>query len=255
MKLTEMIRYAVTRPSKLVEMSRQTLLIRAVYILFVSCLVGVMTSLLPAAANIAGFGGFNELFSERMPAFNVQDGVLTSERFFDMEFNNVHFYVDTDVEEVSDESLRNIDTDMYFAFGSKRIRCTMMGQELYNMPLGDMLPDGFSNQTLVSMIPFFYICILIEVLGSVIASAFLGIAMSFIYMIMAYPLSRITQSGLNMGNVVTLCYFAQTISIIASAVNRATGYFIPPIIMSIAGFAITTHYILAAFSALRAGTD
>lgn len=245
----EQMRISIVNPKQLIGLSFLKVSRFVRYAIFLSFLVVVMTSIVPMAATIAGFGGFNKLFKEKMPDFYVQDGVLTAKEKFSLTLGDYEIIMDTSEDEVSQEKF--IGKFITIAIGKKRVQVVVSQNGFKEVALdyavSSYFADGFTREDLVSAIPGFYVGLGIIVLVSMLWILGKYLLASLIYMLLSNVLVR--QSGLDLtrGNVFRLCFYAQTIGILLVNLNQATGGFIPGLLISIVGIFITLRWILKTF--------
>ena len=67
------------------------------YVIFMSFLVSLMIFAVPTASKITSFGGFKNLFMNKVPAFEYTDGTLTADKAFEMKLSNVNIIMDTNI--------------------------------------------------------------------------------------------------------------------------------------------------------------
>jgi len=245
----EQMRISIMNPKQLIGLSFLKVSRFVRYIIFLSFLVVLMTNIVPMAATIAGFGGFNKLFKEKMPDFSVQDGVLTAKEKFSLALGDYEIIMDSSEDAVSPEKF--IGKFITVAIGKRRVQ-VVVSQNGFNeialdYSVSSYFADGFTRQDLISAIPGFYIGLGIIALVSMLWILGKYLLASLIYMLLTNVLVR--QSGLDLtrGNVFRLCFYAQTIGILLVNLNQALGAFIPGFLVSIVGIFITLRWILKAF--------
>ena len=247
--IIEQMRISIVSPKQLIGLSFLKVSRFVRYVIFLSFLVVVMTDIVPMAATIAGFGGFNKLFKEKMTDFSVQDGVLTAKDTFSMTLGDYEIIMDTSEDAVSQEKF--IGKFITIAIGKRRVQVVVtqsgMSEVAMDYSVSSYFADGFTREDLVSAIPGFYLGLGIIVLVSMLWIVGKYLLASLIYMLLSNVLVR--QSGLSLtrGNVFRLCFYAQTIGILLVNLNQATGGYIPGIILTIVGIFITLRWILKTF--------
>ncbi|MBQ9608577.1 MAG: DUF1189 family protein [Lachnospiraceae bacterium] len=227
MTFAEQIVYAMFKPSRFKELIDLKKGRFAVFVIVLMLAIGIVREIIPEAAFIVGFGGFESLFTEKMAPFNFNDGELSIEKPFTMSVSMIKIMIDTEEEKISDTKLDR--TGEYIAFGSKYLSIVLKENSKYmryrDIKLADILPDGFSNATLKSLIPFIYFYLILNYLlycgGCFIKYAILAL----IFSISAGSINRIANIGLTKGEIFRLCFYGQTLGIIISNFNAALGLF------------------------------
>lgn len=258
LNLAEQLKNAIISPKKYFEMLEQSLSKKIAYIVTICIIVSMMTALIPDIAAIAAFGGFKNLFTERIPAFKVENGKLTSADNFDLNMGGVHFYVDTEQTAIDPEKLDGTN-DLYFAFGSEEYTSilvqTGMKKEMYRFKVSEVLPDGMDNDSLVKIIPIIYISIVFQF---VFTTIFVGVKYMLVCLIFSLPFSfllKMAGQSRNTFDMLMLCFYADTLPILVIGVNQALGYIIPPIILSFIGIFILNRNVRKSLVSLNDNQD
>ena len=215
------------------------------YVIFISLFVALIVFGVPSASAIASFGGFNNLFTNTMPAFEMKNGKLTADQKFEMKVSNATILIDTDLDAYRFGDFEN--EGIYIAIGSRYTKLIQITDieddsaytEFYSYDNTWIFPDGFNNKMLYNMTPVFYFMLLITfgIYAVTVASKYLLLAL--IYTVVSRSLTAISKLPMTFSDAFRLCFYSQTISIILVNVNSAIGYYIPSIFMSIIGVIIT----------------
>lgn len=247
MTFSEQIIYAMFKPSKYKEMVELKARRSVLFVIVLMLVLGIVGYAVPTGALIAGFGGFESLFTEKISDFEFSDGELSIEKSFEMTFDYTNILIDDSVETITDEMLHR--DGAYFAIGSKTLRMAYVFgnqiQDYKTIELQLLLPNGFNNQSLVELIPalhvglvigFFMICI-----GYFIKYAIFSLVLS----ICINSMNKHLELGLSYGKVFMICFYGQTLAIIASNFNAALGL-LPVTIVSMVGIFVSIHMITTA---------
>ena len=239
---------ALTKAGSYIDMIRLRTGKSVKYIISLMVLVAVMTAVIPTVAAIVTFGGFENLFLNKIPAFRMENGELKAEKMFDIDISGVHFYVDTGSEFV-DNSVFD-DDSVYIAIGSRTMRGVykMSGvvTDFYRMSLSEILPDGFDNQALAAQIPAIYLALFMNFILVILQNGIKYSLLALIYMIMTVPICKRTGLMLSKYQIFMLCFYAQTLGILLVNINAALGYLLPSFLFSMIGIFATFRYISAA---------
>lgn len=226
MTFSEQIVYAMFKPSKYKEMLE---LNKKRFILFVVVLmlaIGIVRIAVPTAAMITGFGGFENLFTNKMAPLEYKDGELSIERKFEMSLNLYKIVIDTEEAEVPDSKLNR--TGGYLAFGSKYFTVAVNSQgevtRYQRFPLDNLLAEGFNNESLKKLIPAIYSYIVISFLFSCIGYFIKYAILALIFGIFINGINNNLGLGLSKSDVFKLCIYGQTLGIIISNFNMAIGF-------------------------------
>lgn len=233
--LVDQLAIAVSSPknykhlTKLKESKTVAFVILLTFILtFIQFGVGVLTFLLHV-------GGLKNLILNDVPQFQMENGRLEAEAEMSLDIGATTIYMNTDYDEIS---LSDLETNgVYIAFGKENVVMGMVnGTETYeysNIKLDTLFYDGFNNEQLASSVPAFYIALgiiyIIMMLGDGVELVFLALVFS----IVGRALARGLHTGLSYGNVLRVCIYGQTLSLLLTAANTCIGYLIPSSLMFI----------------------
>ena len=256
--MIEQLRISILQPKQLIGLSDLTVGRFIRYCLFLGLLIELMLYVIPVAATIIHVGGFRNLFENQIPDFTVSSGQLEAERPFSIQLGTYDIVVDTSASTVPEDSLGS--APLTFALGRNRFQAIVtengLQEVLVNQKIGDYLPDGFDRKQLISAIPGFYIALILTGLFMLILTLGKYLLASLLYMLLAWPIVKNTGLYLNKGNVFRLCFYAQTIGMLLVNVNKATGGYIPGMIVSAVGIFITIRLIFKTFAPyIRYHTD
>lgn len=219
------------------------------YVIFMSFLVSLMIYAVPTASKITSFGGFKNLFMNKVPAFEYTDGTLTADKAFEMKLSNVNIIMDTRVNEFV---FGNFEREgIYIAIGAKNIKMVTITdikddssyQEVYSYPNSLVLMDGMNNMTLVKMRPFFYIMIFFIFMFSTALAAGKYLLAALFYAFIFKSLTSVSKLPMTFLDSFHMCFYAQTLGIILVNMNMALGNLVSPFIASAIGIVITVVII------------
>jgi hypothetical protein len=241
--------YALAKPGKYLEMLELSAWKSIKYMFVLMLLVAILVNAVPTAAVITGFGGFRNLFLNKLPAFQMVDGELQAEDSFDIVISGTHFYMDTTEDSVNADALD--DNAFYVAIGRKTAKLILvesgMVTEGGSMNLGDLFADGVNNEALAQLAPYLYVSLVITFLLMVLQYVLRYSLLALIYMIFAWRINRLSGLRLSRPQVFMLCFYAQTLGILLVNINAAFNYAVPSLLVSIVGVIATSRYISAVF--------
>jgi len=252
MTFSEQIVNAMLKPSKYKDILKLKKGRHILFIIVMMLVLSIVAFVVPTAATIAGFGGFEKLFAEKLPPLEYKNGTLEIEKKFEMGFGVYNVIIDTSVAGISNDML---DRDgINIAIGSKDVRVVIVygdkAGEQGKMSLAGLLFDGFNNESLVNMIPTIYVALFIS-------TFFVGIGFFVKYGIFALILAIWTNSinkyyemGLYFSEVFMVCFYGMTFGYIVSNFNAALGLFSQTIVSIVTVF-ISMNIISSAFYSFR----
>lgn len=244
-RIMDIFMISLVRARELAETSVRTASRFVGYVIFISILVALMTFAVPGASKIVSFGGFSNLFRNVVPAFEVDDGVLTADKKFEMKLTNLKIVMDTDLDEYG---FSDFETDgIYVAIGSKYIKMISITDideestynEIYRYPVAMIFPSGSSNETLVRLIPMVYIMMAFGFVVVAAISAVRYLLAALMYSLFSQSLMSVSKLPMTFGDSLHMCFYAETLGIILVNMNNAMGYPVSSFIMSAVGIFIT----------------
>lgn len=219
------------------------------YVIFISVLVATMTFAVPSASKISSFRGFRNLFMNKVPAFEMTDAGLVSDKKFEMKLSNVTILMDTELDQFRFGDFKR--EGAYIAIGSKYTKMITITDieddssynETYSYPNNLLFPAGFNNSDLVKMIPGFYISLIFIYVMLATFAALKYILAAVIYAVVTRSLTVISKLPMTFTDALHMCFYAETLGILIVNINSALGYLISPLLVSAAGIIITIFII------------
>jgi len=246
----EQLFIAVTKAGKLMGFSEIKVSRFIGYIVFFSFLIGLITIVVPTTATVASFHGFKTLFGETLPKFELVNGEIKTETDKEVKLYIAGMNVVFNTKENTCPREELTASGIYMTFGKKNIQmfiATGSEQiEFYNIEAKLLFPDGLNNEMLVQMVPYLYVSFIITFLFMLIGITFKYLVSAMLYSIAVFAFAQKSAYPLNMGNALRLAFYAQTLGVLISNINRAFGYLLPSGLIFVVGFMITIFKIGAA---------
>lgn len=201
---------------------------------FLTCLlilVTVIQVVIPITGAIAGMGGLQNIFLNRIPDFELKDGAFTYNDRFEIKDEEIGAYVliDTSKEWMSDDDLQNSNSYVEeILVGQKNmiIRNSIGGvqsiREEYKF--SDFGSLHVNNEILAKYTPVFYGIIGFGFLASLISAVIRYLASALLYTGFVYFLTRmLPQQSMSFGEMYKVGLYAKTIGAIVVAVTLCIG--------------------------------
>lgn len=253
MTFSEQTLYALTKPEKYKEIIKLKTGRFVLFAIVISLILGIITFVIPTAAEISKFGGLENFFDKRMGEVSCSDGKLyvahdvdlTLESTYILFGDTTHILIDTDYSIIPDQLLDK--EGFYWAIGKEYVRTAyVFNHGIYNDTVYYMnLPDGLNNQMLKDAIPGiyigFFIMLVVLSLGYFIKYAFFALILS----LMVNSINKQLNFGLSNGQVFQTCFYGESLGMLISNFNTAAG-FLDPLIVSIITIFISMHFITKA---------
>ncbi|MGN0435240.1 MAG: DUF1189 domain-containing protein [Wujia sp.] len=256
MTFAEQIFYAMFKPSKYKELIELRKGKSVKFIIILMLVLGIATYAVPVSAFVAGFGGFEKLFKQRIGNIEYSNGELKDDRKFDISFQGVYFIIDTSENEVSPEKFTK--DGITISFGKKMLKMTMVSGstkvDYQKINYWGVLPEGLNNEALCDFIPAIYIyfvfafiivCIGFFIKYSIFALV-LGLAVN--------SMSKKLEIDISFGQCFMMCMYGQTLGMILSNFNSALS-FLPELLVSAVAVIISLNMITSALVSMKHPTN
>ncbi len=235
----------LTKPKKLLGVAQLSTGKFIKYMIIMALLLSFMTYIIPVAATITGFKGFNHLFKESMPSFKAENDTLTADDKFQLNLSGFTVYMDTSEPTVDTKKIDG--SGVYITIGSKNIEMVIiqagMSSKIYSYPVGVLFYNGVTNETFVKAIPEIYMVLGFSFLFMTILNILKYMIWALIYSIIAWGYIKRTDLHMDYWDALRLSFYAGTWGMILPNVNMAFGYIIPPLIIFFAGVFISLRFI------------
>lgn len=190
-------------------------------------------------------GGFKNLIMNKIPAFSYEQGSLEMENEMCLAVGDVIIYANPDYDKIQLTDLE--DDGVYIAFGKENVVMGMLNggnSYLYgNYQLSDIFPVAFDNEKLCSLIPIFYVYIILFYISGMIGITIRWLFMAFVFSLIGRVIANNFNTRLEYGNVFRICIYGQTLAMLLSAANVALDYFISSTFMFIISLIISFVFI------------
>lgn len=225
MKFSEQITIAMFSPSRIKELINLKKSKHVLYVMTMIFIVTLAVAIIPFIGTVASFGGFEKLFGETIPHFEVVDGKFTMEKDFSMDISDYKLVMTGSSAEYPASELSS--NGVYFAVGSEKIQMIVVNDDektIYQeRTISQMLPNGFNNDTMIRYIPALYISLFFCGL-LVFAAMFIKYAFcAWVLTLFIGALGKRLELHLDFGEKFMMAFYAESLSMIisnfASAVN------------------------------------
>lgn len=252
MTFSEQIVYGCFRPAKYKEMLELPRKRFVLYVIVMMLVLGIVGFVLPTASVISRFGGFEQLFETSLGEVRFQNERLSVANQYNFQINYANLLIDTTQETVANESLTK--QGMFIAVGSKTVRVSaVVGSKVTDYGvyyLSDYLMDGFSNESLLAMIPSIYMALFFSLLGVMISYFIKYAVVALVFSILVNGMNKQFHLGLSFGQVFVLCFYGQSFAMILSNFNAFVS-FLPSMLVSIIGIFVTVHMITMSVALMK----
>ena len=216
------------------------------YLVFLTMVLVLIEHAIPLLAWDVSVGGLKRFFTERVPAFHLENGIITCEKPMEFQIGNaIHFQLDADREEFASQDLS--DDYAQEILVSRTEVLVKNGMTIRNIRLSDLSDTVVDNQSLVGAIPLIRVF-----MGVYLAAAFLETLIEYLIVSLLYLLIGKTIVRDPDGKSVTwkqgfqIAVYARTLMTLLSAINMVMGQLIGETIMYIATAGVSLYYMMKA---------
>ena len=218
----------------------------APYLLFLFMVLVLIKQAIPMLAWDVSVGGLNSFFTERVPAFRVEKGVLTCEKPMEFQIGQTfHFQLDADRQELTQSDLSG-DYVQEILVGRTSV-LVKNGMTVRSIRLAEIGDSVFDNQSLVHAIPLIRIFMLLYLVLAYLETAIEYLVVSLFYLLIGRTIIRGPD-----GKSVTwkqgfrIAVYARTLMSLVSGVNMVVGYLIGATVMDILTAGVSLYYMTKA---------
>lgn len=210
-------------------------------VVFVTILVALMSYVIPTAASIAGFGGIRNLFLNKLPHFEIQNGELVCDTEFMVDAGESTYMVRAGSDEINCDELEDGNVYVYFMKSKFSFFIYNEGQvyETMSASYSEVFADGFNNEYVANLAPYLYISLGIVFIMLLFEIVLKYLFVGVIFVLYILPLNAVSSKQLLFGDMLTLAFLCQLFGICLTALNNAFGQFFPQVIVSAVGVVIT----------------
>ena len=215
------------------------------YVIFLSLFAGLVSFGVPSVSKVASFGGFSTLFENKVPTFEMKDGMLKADKQFKMNISKGTILINTDIDRFKFEDFEK--EGVYIAIGSRYTKMVAITDikdkdsynEIYSYNNQALFVDGFNNDMLVKMVPFFYIMLFMTYLVISLMKGIKYLLLAVLLTVSSLSLLKVSKLDMSLKDAFRLSFYAQTFSIILVNINEGVGYLVSSLVASVIGVIIT----------------
>ncbi len=245
MTFSEQIMYGLCKPTKYKELVQLKKSRFVLYVVVLMLVMGIVRFVVPTAAMIAGFGGFESLFTEKMGTMEYNEESLTIDKPFKMNCNGINILINTEQDIVPDEELTNKNT-VYMAVGSKTIRMAIPTVEGWidymTVDLKDVISPGFNNESLMSIVPSLYLGLFFSFIATCIGYFLKYGLFALVLSICVHSMNKHLETGFTYGQILMICFYGESLGMIISNFNIAMGL-LPSMLVSMITVFMSVQFI------------
>lgn len=193
------------------------------YVLTLALCLSIMQFVIPAFGWFASFGGLENLFTEVLPAIELQDGKLSVGNKIEIgEDSATHILIDTERVSMQESDLNEEEYMSEILVAEENILLYSSAMGVTEIRFADLGELSVNNEGLVSITPFIYILLAVSFFAQIFAAMFDLFMWGFLMALCCWGPFRLRgTSKLAFGKVLSLALYAQTASKLVTAFNAS----------------------------------
>ncbi len=214
------------QPAKYKELLKQSGKKVIAYAMVLSLCLSIMSFIIPVAGWFATFGGLDNLFTEVLPAIELQDGRLSVENKIEIGDDGLnHILVDT--ERVSMQ-VSDLDTENYISeilVAEENMIIYVSGMEAMELPFAELKELQLDNEGLASLKPFIYVVLAITFVTHIFSKLFDLLVWGVMMAVCCWGPFRLKNvMELKYTQILGLAIYAQSAASLITAFNGSVGW-------------------------------
>ncbi len=216
------------------------------YLLFLVMVLVIIGHAIPLLAWDASVGGLKKLFTERIPEFRVEEGVLSCEKPMEFQIGNtIHFRVDAGVESFEQGDLSSDYVQEVLI--SQTSILVKNGMAVQSVALADLGDGVYDNQTLVNAIPLFRFSMVLYLLMAYVETAIEYLITSFFYLLIGKTIVRGADGkSVTWSQGFQIAIYARTLMAVFTSINLVLGQLIGETVMYMLSAGVSLYYMMKA---------
>ena len=193
------------------------------YVLILSLCLSIMQFLIPAAGWFISFGGLDNLFTEVLPAIELQDGRLSVENKIEIGEDSAT-YILIDTERVSMQE-SDLETDEYLSeilVAEQNMLIYTSGMGAMEISFADLGDVTLNNDGLAALKPFIYLILAFAFVAQIASSIFDLLTWGALMALCCWGPFRLKGTEqMSFGKILRLAIYAQTAAKLVTAFNAS----------------------------------
>lgn len=211
-----------------------------IYFLGLTFLLTLIAYVIPMASFLAGLGGYEQFFMERMPAFVIENGQLSIDETLDFRINAIHVVMDDSVEAYTQADVDEAEElVLYF---SKRNIVTNLSAIPIEIQYGLFGNGRIDNRSMANLSGQFYGSVVLSGVFAWISQMFSYAGLALLFAVCGLGVNRVSGANLPFKRLFCIAVYAETLFALAS---HLIVYFVSN------GF-VFVAYLISAMISLRA---
>lgn len=234
------------QPAKYKELLEQTGRKVIVYVLLLSLCLGIMQFAIPTAGWFLSFGGLDNLFTEVLPAIELQDGKLSVENKIEIGTDSTT-YVLIDTERVNMQ-ISDLETDKYISeilVAEENMIIYASGMDAMELRFADLGDVSLTNTGLAALKPFIYTVMAVTFITQICSQVFDVLTWGMLMALCCWGPFRLKGTAkMKYTKILGLAIYAQTAAKLVTAFNSCVGLISDNIILYYAGMLVSMFLLM-----------
>ncbi len=204
----------------------------------------LVDSVIPIGAWVANVGGFRNFFTNRVPAFTLENGELDLESPMSFNINgSIHIRADSTVEAFTeDEYDSDYDNEVLFGKTNLVFRSGDWSTEYLYSSLGDVTLD---NEGLAEFIPFINLVIVFYLLLTFVYKVVRYLFLAIVFgLLCRFAVRSEDRRMVPPGQAILIGVYAKTLFGLVNSLNICLNYFISDFVLTLVSFFFAMYYIV-----------
>jgi len=216
------------------------------YVIMLSLCLSIMQFLIPAAGWFLSFGGLDNLFTEVLPAIELQNGRLSVEDKIEIgEGSATHILIDTERVAMEESDLKTEEYISEILVAEENMMVYTSGMGVMEMRFADFGNVSLDNAGLLSLKPFIYTVLAFSFLMQIASGAFDLLLWGALMALCCWGPFRLKGTEqLSFGKIMALGIYAQTAAKLVTAFNASAHLISNNFIIYYAGMMISMMLLM-----------
>lgn len=211
-----------------------------VYFFGITFLLALIAYVVPMASFLMGLGGYEQFFTEKLPAFSIENGELSIETALDFRLNGLHIIMDDSVEAYTQADVEQAEENiLYF---SKSNIVTNLSTIPLEIQYGLFGTDKIDNQYMAGLSVEFYVMVVVAGLLAWLLQMLSYAFLALLFAVCGMGVNRMSGADLPFKKLFCIAIYAESVFALTS---HLVAYFVSSGLM----FVI---YFISAIISLRA---
>lgn len=227
------------------------------YVLALSLCLSIMQFIIPVAGWFLSFGGLDNLFTEVLPAIELQNGKLSVEDKIEIgESSSTYVLIDTERVSMQESDLNTEEYISEILVAEENMLVYTSGMGTMEIRFADLGNVTLDNAGLSALKPFIYMTLAVAFLAQIASGIFDLLTWGVLMAVCCWGPFRLKGTDkIPFGKIMTLAIYAQTAAKLVTAFNASAHLVKDNFIVYYAGMMVSMMLLMSALRKLEVKTD